>query len=50
MRVGYVHNEQGHPSPEAIMHFPLFQILPLFSKKIRTPWKIFKILPFQKNS
>src|SRR6218665_2092840 len=37
-------NRGVHPS-EAMMHFHLFQI-PLFPKKIRTPWKIFTILPF----
>src|SRR6218665_1423033 len=28
------------------MHFPLFQISPLFSKNFLTFWKISKILPF----
>ena len=32
--------------PEAMMHFPLFQISPLFSKKFLTFWKISEILPF----
>src|SRR6218665_474280 len=32
--------------PEAMMHFSLFQISSLFSKKIQTLSKIFKILPF----
>src|SRR6218665_2192893 len=34
-----------HPS-ETMMHFPLFQISPLFSKNFRTLRKIFTILPF----
>src|SRR6218665_117891 len=29
-----------------MMHFPLFQISPLFSKNFRTQRKIFKLLPF----
>src|SRR6218665_2506262 len=29
-----------------MMHFPLFQISSLFSKKFQTLWKVFKILPF----
>ena len=31
------------------MHFPLFQISPLFSKNLHTLWKLFKILPFHKK-
>ena len=37
---------QGRPSPEAMMHFPLFQISPLFSTNFQTLWKIPKMLPF----
>src|SRR6218665_62661 len=33
-----------------MMHFPLFQIFPLFSRNFLTLWKIFQILPFPKNS
>ena len=29
--------------PEALMHFPLFQIFPIFPKKIQTPWWNFPI-------
>ena len=28
------------------MHFPLFQIFPLFPRNFLTPWKISQILPF----
>src|SRR6218665_1398116 len=36
--------------PEAMMHFPLFQIIaPYFRKPFRTPWKIFSSLPFSKK-
>src|SRR6218665_2784541 len=31
---------------ETMMHFPLFQISPLFSKKFRALRKILKMLPF----
>src|SRR6218665_1223527 len=34
------------PLRPCMMHFPLFQIFPLFSKKIRTLRKIFTILSF----
>ena len=37
---------QRRPSPKAMMHFPLFQISPLFSKNFWTFWKISKIFPF----
>src|SRR6218665_2717774 len=37
-----------HP-PEAMMHFPLFQISLYFRKFFQTPWKIFPILPFPKK-
>ena len=40
---------QGRPSSsEAMMHFPLFQISPLFAKNFQTPWEFFSIFP-QKN-
>src|SRR6218665_370005 len=34
------YTKQGRPSPEAIMHFPLFQISPYFRQIFRTPRKI----------
>src|SRR6218665_465905 len=44
--------EAGASIPsEAMMHFPLFQIPPIFekSKNFQTLWKIFKILPFSRK-
>src|SRR6218665_1726368 len=41
--------KQRRPSPEAMMHFPLFQIPPLFAKKFQTPRKIFPISPIPKS-
>src|SRR6218665_1855368 len=41
---------QRRPSPsETMMHFPLFQIVPLFWRNFQTLGKIFTILIFSKN-
>jgi len=41
----YVSNAGASILPEAMMHFPLFQISSYFPKKFQTPWNIFPILP-----
>ncbi len=43
------HKSRGVHPPEAMMHFPLFQISPYFRKLFQTPWKIFTIWPFPKK-
>src|SRR6218665_1186771 len=37
---------QGRPSPQTMMHFPLFQLSPLLGNTFRTPMKIFHIYSF----